>query len=127
MIALCFSSMASASIISTVYGHDIKPIGDPFVTISEIAVAKLSGSMFPGARAVNALPILKYLPTWFPGAGFHAYAAEARELTRQMRNAPFNIVTTAMVKPFFLVNILLDYFIDCAELPSRQGGPPFPP
>jgi len=89
--------MASASIISAVYGYDIKPTGDPFVRISEGAVDKLSASILPGAKAVNALPILKHLPAWFPGCDFHCYAQEARELTRKMRNLPFDIVKQKMV------------------------------
>jgi len=97
--------MASASIISVVYGYDIKPTGDPFVSISELAVDRLSRSVFPGAKAVNALPILRHLPTWFPGAGFHRYAREAREVTRKMRSIPFDMVKKAMVRfQWLLIN-----------------------
>ena len=37
----------------------------------------------PGRYAVDAIPILERLPSWFPGAGFKRYAAEAeREISR---------------------------------------------
>ena len=36
----------------------------------------------PGRYAVDAIPILERLPSWFPGAGFKRYAAEAeREIS----------------------------------------------
>ncbi|KAJ6508728.1 cytochrome P450 [Mycena sanguinolenta] len=34
-----------------------------------------SESVFPGAAAVNTFPILRYLPSWMPGAGFQRFAA----------------------------------------------------
>ena len=32
----------------------------------------------PGRYAVEAIPSLLYLPSWFPGAGFKAYAAKSK-------------------------------------------------
>lgn len=86
--------------MSTVYGHDISPTNDYFVSLSEQAVAKLIEAYFPGAVAVNALPILRYIPSWFPGAGFQRYAAEAKVLTDRMQNVPFNFVKKNMVRPY---------------------------
>ncbi|KAF4617908.1 hypothetical protein D9613_005902 [Agrocybe pediades] len=91
-----YKTVASASIVSVVYGFDLQAKGDPFVDLSEAAVEKLSNSVFPGSKAVNALPILKHLPEWFPGAGFQRYAREARIATRRMRNAPFELTKKAM-------------------------------
>lgn len=61
--------------MSTVYGYDVEPINDHFVTLSELAVKKLSDSALPGAAAVNAFPFLRHLPGWFPGCGFQYFAA----------------------------------------------------
>jgi hypothetical protein len=63
--------------MSIVYGYDVQPSNDRFVALSENTVKKLSDSFFPGAVAVNTFPILRYLPAWFPGAGFQLYAAGA--------------------------------------------------
>lgn len=84
--------------MSSVYGHDISPTNDYFVSLSERAVLKLSEGVFPGAAAVNALPFLRHIPSWFPGAGFQRFAAEARDLTNQMQNVPFNSVRKNMVR-----------------------------
>ncbi|KAJ6585036.1 cytochrome P450 [Mycena capillaripes] len=89
-------TVASAVIMSTMYGYDVEPRNDRFVAISENAVKKLSDSFFPGAAVVNTFPILRYLPSWFPGAGFQRFAAECRELTEEMRQVPFEFVKQNM-------------------------------
>ncbi|KAJ6585054.1 cytochrome P450 [Mycena capillaripes] len=89
-------TVAAAVIMSTIYGYDIEPSNDRFVAISENAVKKLSDSFFPGAAVVNTFPILRYLPSWFPGAGFQRFAAECRKLTGEMQQAPFEFVKQNM-------------------------------
>ncbi|KAJ7675756.1 cytochrome P450 [Mycena polygramma] len=89
-------TLAAAAIMATVYGYDVKPSNDHFVTLSENAVKKLSDAFLPGAMAVNTFPILRYLPSWFPGTGFHRYAAECRELTQEMKQVQFDFVKQNM-------------------------------
>ncbi|KAF7346392.1 CyP450 monooxygenase [Mycena sanguinolenta] len=86
----------AATIMATVYGYGVQPSNDHFVALVDNATTKLAESVFPGAVAVNTFPILKYLPSWMPGAGFQRFAAEARELTREMREAPFDFVKQNM-------------------------------
>ncbi|KAJ7935572.1 cytochrome P450 [Mycena leptocephala] len=89
-------TVAAATIMSIVYGYDVQPSNDRFVALSENTVKKLSDSFFPGAVAVNTFPILRYLPAWFPGAGFQLYAAECRQLTQEMRAVPFGFAKQNM-------------------------------
>ncbi|KAF7365142.1 O-methylsterigmatocystin oxidoreductase [Mycena venus] len=89
-------TLAAAIIMSTVYGYEVKPSNDRFVSLSESAVQKIGESVFPGAVAVNAFPILKYLPSWMPGAGFQRFAAESRQLAEEMREVPYNFVKQNM-------------------------------
>ncbi|KAJ7032490.1 cytochrome P450 [Mycena alexandri] len=91
-----FQTVAAAIILSAVYGHEIEPANDHFVTLSERAVQKLSEGFFPGAVAVNAFPILRYLPGWLPGCGFQGFAAECRQLTQEMQQVPFNFAKQNM-------------------------------
>ncbi|KAI0315784.1 cytochrome P450 [Amylostereum chailletii] len=90
-------TFAASIAMSIAYGYDVKPREDRFVAIAEKAVHKLSLSTFPGAQAVNAFPILTYLPEWFPGAGFHTFAKESRQLTEKMRKLPIEFVQHNMV------------------------------
>ncbi|KAJ6605697.1 cytochrome P450 [Mycena sp. CBHHK59/15] len=84
-----YKTVAAAIIMSTVYGYDVEPMNDHFVTLSERAVKKLGESVFPGAAAVNAFPILRHLPGWLPGCGFQRFAADCRQLTEEMQEVPF--------------------------------------
>jgi len=84
--------------MSLVYGHDISPTNDYYVGLAEAAVGKLADSLFPGANTVNAIPALRYLPAWFPGAGFKRFANEAKKLTDQMLNVPLKLVEAKIVR-----------------------------
>ncbi|KAF5315270.1 hypothetical protein D9619_007192 [Psilocybe cf. subviscida] len=88
--------MAAATSMSITYGYDIKANNDHFVNLAESAAAGFSSAILPGAALVNALPILRYLPSWFPGAGFHQSAAESREMLKQMKEAPLQWVQKNM-------------------------------
>ncbi|KAF7374545.1 O-methylsterigmatocystin oxidoreductase [Mycena sanguinolenta] len=89
-------TLAAAIIMATVYGYEVQPTNDHFVGISEDAMKRLSDSVFPGAVVVNTFPILRYLPSWIPGAGFQRFADECRQLIKEMREAPFDLVKQNM-------------------------------
>ncbi|KAJ7069771.1 cytochrome P450 [Mycena amicta] len=82
-------TVAAAIILSTVYGYDIEPMNDSFVTLAENAVQKLGESVFPGAVAVNMFPWLRHLPGWLPGCGFQQFCADTRLLTARMKEEPY--------------------------------------
>ncbi|KAF7346403.1 Cytochrome p450 [Mycena sanguinolenta] len=88
--------LTAAIIMRTVYGYDVQASNDHFVALSERAMMKLSQSVFPGAAAVNTFPILRYLPSWMPGAGFQRYAAESRQILEEMQQVPFEFVKENM-------------------------------
>ncbi|KAJ7761535.1 cytochrome P450 [Mycena maculata] len=69
--------------MSTMYGYDK-------------AVKTLAESFFPGAAVVNTFPFLRHLPGWFPGGGFHRFAAECRQAVQEMQHAPFDFVKQNM-------------------------------
>ncbi|KAF7346415.1 putative cytochrome P450 [Mycena sanguinolenta] len=89
-------TMTAAIIMATVYGYEVQPTNDRFVDLADNAMKMLTNSFFPGSMAVNAFPILRYLPSWMPGAGFQRFAAECRQLTKEMREVPFEYVKQNM-------------------------------
>ncbi|KAJ7259499.1 cytochrome P450 [Mycena haematopus] len=93
---LLLGLLAAAIVMATVYGYEVQPNNDHFVALSENVVKKLAESFFPGAVAVNTFPILRYLPSWMPGAGFKRFAAECRQLTNEMREVQFDFVKQNM-------------------------------
>ncbi|KAF7374574.1 O-methylsterigmatocystin oxidoreductase [Mycena sanguinolenta] len=89
-------TLAAAIIMATVYGYEVQQTNDHFVGLAEDANKRFSESFFPGAVAVNIFPILRYLPSWMPGANFQRFAVECRQLIKEMREAPFNFVKQNM-------------------------------
>ncbi len=83
--------------MSVVYDYEVSPTNDHFINIVNRTVEIVTATLLPGAHLVNTLPILRHLPTWFPGANFHRVAAHCRKLTHEMHTAPYEMVRKKMV------------------------------
>ncbi|KAJ6533290.1 cytochrome P450 [Mycena vulgaris] len=81
--------MAGEIIMSVAYGITVLPKDDPYVTLAEHALHSLVFAIVPGRFLVDSLPILKYVPEWFPGASFRRKAKVWRELSQSMVDKPF--------------------------------------
>ncbi|KAJ7574308.1 cytochrome P450, partial [Mycena floridula] len=79
--------------LSISYGIDVKEANDPYLTISENSLQAMAAAGNPGSFMVDALPWLKYIPSWVPGAGFQTKAKAWRESVSAMPK-----VTLAFVK-----------------------------
>ena len=56
----------------------------------------------PALWILDTFPILKYVPSWFPGAGFQNKAAHSRRVCASMIEEPFRYVEEQLVGVFFL-------------------------
>ncbi|RDB15644.1 O-methylsterigmatocystin oxidoreductase [Hypsizygus marmoreus] len=65
---------AAGVIMKIAYGYTINEDDDHFVALAEesMRVGSLAGA--PGFWLVDSFPILRFLPDWFPGAGFKKQA-----------------------------------------------------
>lgn len=88
--------MVTALIMDVAYGIEISHKDDPYIQVAEVAMASISESGMPGAFLVNHIPILKYVPVWFPGAGFQKKAKYWRKVVEDMINKPFQNVVDAV-------------------------------
>src|ERR1700678_799448 len=79
------------------YGIDVQESDDPYVSIAEEALNGLAEAAVVGAFWVDFLPILKYVPRWFPGAVFQRKAARWREVNMTMAEKPFRYVKEHLV------------------------------
>ena len=80
-----------------VYSINVRPYNDPYIKIAEEAVAAVAELLIPGAFLVDIIPILKYVPEWFPGAKFQSMAAVMRKHAAIMRNTTFAATEEIMV------------------------------
>ena len=83
------------------YGINVLPYNDPYIKIAEEAVAANAPLLIPGAFLVDIIPILKYVPEWFPGAKFQSTAAMTREHAARIRNTTFAATEELMVYDSF--------------------------
>ena len=80
------------------YGIAVQESDDPYISIAEEALNGAAEGATPGAFWVDFFPILKYVPSWFPGAGFQRKAARWREAVNTMAEKPFRHVQEQLVQ-----------------------------
>lgn len=76
--------------MGVVYGIKIREFDDPYIAAVEESVIAVNAAAVPGSFLVDLIPALKYVPNWFPGAGFKKKAAYWAELNRKVVELPFN-------------------------------------
>ena len=101
--------------MSVAYGLDVQPQNDPYITTAEQGVHSLVVAAVPGAFLVDALPFLKYVPEWMPGAGFQTKAREWKKLARRMVEVPYEAAKQRIVRCCFC-----EEEIDCPNLNVRR-------
>jgi hypothetical protein len=79
------------------YGIAILEHNDPYISIAKEVVEGIAEAGVPGAFLVDLLPVLKYVPSWFPGAGFKRKAARWRASFHEMLERPYRRVKGELV------------------------------
>src|SRR5436190_18539712 len=104
--------LPTAIIMAILYGFDISDERiDYFAHLSEVATSKLVQTMIPGAAVVDALPFLRYVPGWVPGAQFQHYAAHVKKFADRMLLEPIQVVKEQLVSVlhYVLANGVSDF------------------
>ncbi|TFK33689.1 cytochrome P450 [Crucibulum laeve] len=81
--------MVGSVALSITYGIKIHTFNDPFINLAERAMTGVSESLVAGAFLVDTIPVLKYVPEWFPGATFQRKARNNRKAAKDIRCLPF--------------------------------------
>ncbi|KAG8821039.1 hypothetical protein FRC19_008296 [Serendipita sp. 401] len=84
--------VVTASVVEIAYGHKITSNNDPYVTLAQDAQAKFSVAATPNTFAVDWLPLLRYIPEWFPFASFKRKARLWREELLYLLQMPIDRV-----------------------------------
>ena len=98
-----------------VYGLDVAERNDKHISLAERGVDIFIKIMIPGRYLVEAIPVLRHIPTWFPGASFKRDASAWKEEVLALRDEPFRVTQEQIVciyvlaqEPLFL-NFPLEY------------------
>lgn len=108
--------------MSLAYGIPIKPRDDPHLMLSELTLQTLLPIFTPGSNFVDIFPSLKYLPKWFPGAGFKRMAAELYYMADKFRSSPFDAGLSLLVRTIVYAQISVNVLFMILCVPSQHQG-----
>ena len=69
----------AATVARVVYGITLEQVDDEYFQMVKRVTDIAEEISIPGRFLVEAVPVLRYVPSWFPGAGFKRFAALAKE------------------------------------------------
>lgn len=80
---------------------------------AEKAFVDLAAASAPGKYFVNAIPQLRYLPDWFPGATFKKDARMVMQQIGKLRKESYQATLNAMVSRVLMnmLKVMESYFI----------------
>ncbi|KZV94902.1 cytochrome P450 [Exidia glandulosa HHB12029] len=117
---------AIRSIMGLVYGIQVDDASHEHVKNAEASIAFFAKALQPGRYLVDIIHILKYVPAWFPFAGFQREAREAREVRERQAELPFRHVVEEMATgraPPSFVSLLLSDMSDTSSPDAEQYEP----
>ncbi|KAJ6545762.1 cytochrome P450 [Mycena capillaripes] len=102
---------AGSIILRVVYGYKTAPRNDRFLLLAEEVMGAFSLASQPGAWAVDIIPWLRHLPSWFPGTNFKQTAATWAKLHMDVMEGPFNWALShqdspLLVRPNFVSTVM---------------------
>lgn len=107
-------------VLETTYGIEALPEKDPYLELSEELVIKLGETGIPGNYLVDVIPLLRFIPAWFPGATFQRDVQRFRGLADKVLNLPFDTVRNNMKTGTARSSVLFDLLSD---FDSEEAGP----
>ncbi|KAF9238241.1 cytochrome P450 [Melanogaster broomeanus] len=78
------------------HGYVTQEGNDPLVELARIANGQLSATTISRAYPVDLFPIMKYLPSWLPGAGFKREAKEYAAVVNDLVEIPHRYVKSRL-------------------------------
>ncbi|KAM5536626.1 hypothetical protein V8D89_009721 [Ganoderma adspersum] len=113
----------SAAVVKVVFGIDVADDGDEIMTIVEDALEWIGETFTPGKYLIDVLPILQYVPTWFPGATVQRLIVKWRSTVVRLKEEPYRRVKAAMAcneASDSMVSQLITKMVGDADDPSSK-------
>lgn len=101
-------AMTGSIVLRIAYGHIVKGGRDYFVDLAEELSQMTGEAIQPGRWLVDSFPILRHVPSWFPGAGFKHWAAEKRKRSDEIIFSPLKLVQQQMANGTALPSFVSD-------------------
>ncbi|KAF8903096.1 cytochrome P450 [Gymnopilus junonius] len=105
---------ASAIMMATLYDNDLKPdTTDYFTKVFDEGVKRAGNDDIAGVTFLKLFPILRYLPTWSPGARFKRSASGVKQLADRMRDIPIDYVGKGLLNGTVGPSLVSDLLENC--------------
>ncbi|KAG7087487.1 hypothetical protein E1B28_013449 [Marasmius oreades] len=106
-------------ILEIIYGYQLQAKNDPYIKLADDAWVGLKEAGNHGSFLVDYIPILKHVPSCFPGASFKTKAEVWGSFTDQLKDCPWAFLKQSMEEgmavPCFSTRNLEKFKISCAE------------
>ncbi|KAI8992762.1 cytochrome P450 [Trametes punicea] len=103
----------AAILVEVTYGKRVNSLDDQLVRVAERGIESSNATGSPGSMLVDFFPILKHIPSWFPGAGFKRNAMVARECVEAWRNLGYDVFSAdfaaGTAAPCIFTSIMTEY------------------
>ena len=87
--------------LKVTYGYPVQEHNDYLVNIADVSLSNFAQAISPGAFIVDMVPVLQYLPRWFPGmTNYWRTVSSWGENLRLLIEEPFKFTTQRMVSTF---------------------------
>ena len=94
------SSTFAATVMRITYGIELSETNDKYFMMVQRLAEIGEDIAVPGRYPVEAIPLLRFLPAWFPGAYFKRFAEDNRPVTLRVLNRPFDTIKEQRVSTF---------------------------
>ncbi|PPQ74972.1 hypothetical protein CVT24_010273 [Panaeolus cyanescens] len=92
-------NLLATIIMKVMYGITISDDhNDPWMTTIFESLQTIGKAGIPGLYLVDHIPILKHIPSWFPGAGFKREAERGKKVTDRLVMKPYEAVKESLRK-----------------------------
>ncbi|KAI8994065.1 cytochrome P450 [Trametes punicea] len=81
--------MLASSIMRYTYGIEITDGSDEYLIMAEQALDTFNAAFIPGKYLVETFPILRFLPSWLPGAKFKREGKAWTPIVHRLRDVPW--------------------------------------
>ncbi|KAN0088019.1 Cytochrome P450 [Tylopilus felleus] len=87
------------------HGYVTQAGDDPLVDLAHVANSQLSMTTAPGLYYVDIVPLMKYIPSWVPGAGFKRNSKKYADVLRDLLEIPHNSVKSQLASGIALPSL----------------------
>jgi hypothetical protein len=89
--------MIGAVILGITFGYPVKGGQDPMITLATQIVSDFDDISTPGRYIVDLLPVIDYLPGWFPGLKYRQVVVGMKKTLNEFMDRPYKYVEKQLV------------------------------